>query len=133
MGPGREPFGQMDALCVRQLPTGEPTPVVFEERVIGADGNLGRRLQLVQGVASRLQVGPAVADIRLQVTALAPLVPGVDENQPLVARELLAGFRQGVFEPLAIALGRGVDEQPRTPLRRRALLSQLGTRQRKRL
>src|SRR3546814_19373407 len=53
----------------------------------------------VAGVGVGLQVGVTEPLIGLHVGTLGPFVPGIDEQQALVAAELLFGALDGRFEP----------------------------------
>ena len=57
----------------------------------------------------RLQVGPSVAFVGFEVTALGPLVPGVDEDERVGVRRDGLGERGG--EPTLVALGCRPDER----------------------
>ena len=63
-----------------------------------------------QRVCGRLQIGVAVAAVRLEMRAFRPFVPRVDEDEPLLGFELLLGVAARVLEHLPIASRRRVRE-----------------------
>ena len=66
-----------------------------------------------QRIARGLQIGIAITPVRLQMRALRPFVPGVDEHQSMVRLlKSTAGVGDRVGKPCLVALRRTVEKHP---------------------
>ena len=79
-----------------------------------------------QHAARFRQIGMAKMAVRFEIGAFRPFVPGVDENQPLVAREFAHGGGASGPQPSPIH-GRGRTTEASAPCGLRASLSHDGT------
>src|SRR5258708_37877463 len=65
-----------------------------------------RRCQPTERTRGFAQIGVTVVAIRLEISAFGPLVPGVDEYDPLVRACCPQSTAAGMFQPSAVLLRR---------------------------
>ena len=74
----------------------------------GEDLVFGERREIAQGARGGVDAGVAVAFVRLQIGALGPFVPRVDEDETFLLDEFLARVLDDVLQPVVVGLEREI-------------------------
>ena len=81
-----------------------------DERDTPARRRSQAQTDVIERVPRRLEVGVPPAEVGFEVGPLGPLVPGVDEDEPLVAEILFLRLPECRFEPRLVGAGRAAGE-----------------------